>query len=84
MKLLDRLPLRRKPTLPSGVDTVTVARKLPAVLDASLAALGRSRPGQVAPALLLATSAGVAFWWWTQWARGRAESEAATKTEMTD
>lgn len=34
----------------------------------------------VAPVLLLATGAGVAVWWWTQWARGRAESEAAAPT----
>jgi hypothetical protein len=31
----------------------------------------------VAPVLLMATGAGVAVWWWTQWARGRAESDAA-------
>ena len=55
----------------------TVVRKAPDAMEASLQALGRSRTAQVAPALLLATGAGVAFWWWTQWARGRAESEAA-------
>ncbi len=48
-------------------------------IEASLQALGRSRKAQVAPALLLATGAGVAFWWWTQWARGAEESEAAGK-----
>jgi len=30
----------------------------------------------LASAVILAAGAGVAFWWWTQWARGRAESEA--------
>ncbi len=30
----------------------------------------------IASAVVLAAGAGVAFWWWTQWARGRAESEA--------
>jgi len=28
----------------------------------------------IASAVVLAAGAGVAFWWWTQWARGRAES----------
>jgi uncharacterized protein HemX len=37
-----------------------------------------SSPGlsPIASAVVLAAGAGVAFWWWTQWARGRAESEA--------
>jgi hypothetical protein len=40
----------------------------------------RGRVARVAPAaLLLATGAGAAVWWWTQWARGRAESEAAER-----
>lgn len=30
----------------------------------------------IASAVVLAAGAGVAFWWWTQWARGRAENEA--------
>jgi ferric-dicitrate binding protein FerR (iron transport regulator) len=30
----------------------------------------------IASAVVLAAGAGVAFWWWTQWARGRAETEA--------
>jgi hypothetical protein len=38
----------------------------------------------VAPVLLLATGAGVAVWWWTQWARGRAESEGAAGDGATD
>ena len=29
----------------------------------------------IASAVVLAAGAGVAFWWWTQWARGRAESD---------
>ena len=92
MKLLDRLPFRPKPTARGVAETVkavteqansgkAVASKAPAAMDAALAALGRSRASPVAPALLLATGAGVAFWWWTQWARGRAESEAAAKDE---
>ena len=44
-------------------------------LEALMQTLGRSGKDQIGPALLLATSAGVAFWWWTQWARGSAESE---------
>ena len=44
-------------------------------------AAGRLRTAPVAPALLIATGAGVAFWYWTQWARGQAESEAAAKDE---
>ncbi len=59
----------------------TLSAKAVDPIEASLQALGRSRKAQVAPALLLATGAGVAFWWWTQWARGSAESEAAGKTE---
>jgi cbb3-type cytochrome oxidase subunit 3 len=40
----------------------------------------RGRVARAAPAaLLLATGAGAAVWWWTQWARGRAESEAADR-----
>jgi uncharacterized protein HemX len=37
-----------------------------------------SAPGlsPIASAVVLAAGAGVAFWWWTQWARGRAETEA--------
>jgi uncharacterized protein HemX len=35
----------------------------------------------IASAVVLAAGAGVAFWWWTQWARGRAESEAAEGSE---
>jgi len=30
----------------------------------------------IASAVVLAAGAGVAFWWWPQWARGRAETEA--------
>ena len=43
--------------------------------EARLARTARSLP--VAPTILLATGAGVAFWYWTQWSRGRAESDAA-------
>jgi hypothetical protein len=40
----------------------------------------RGHVARAAPAaLLLATGAGAAVWWWTQWARGRAESEAADR-----
>jgi hypothetical protein len=55
-------------------------RKSPDVLEASLRAVGRSRAKpQVAPAVLLIGGAGVAFWWWTQWARGRAEADATAR-----
>jgi hypothetical protein len=37
----------------------------------------------LASAVILAAGAGVAFWWWTQWARGRAESEDAEATALT-
>ena len=79
-KLLDRLPFRRKSREPSVVRTVqTLVRQAPDAVQTSLLALGQSRKAPVAPALLLATGVGVAFWWWTQWARGSAESEAAAK-----
>jgi hypothetical protein len=39
----------------------------------------------IASAVVLAAGAGVAFWWWTQWARGRAESEAdPSTTDLTE
>ncbi len=41
-------------------------------------ALSQVGTAQVAPAILLATGAGVALLWWTQWARGRAESDTAS------
>lgn len=44
-------------------------------VEAAIEAMARTRPTQVAPAIILATGAGVALWWWTQWARGAAESE---------
>ena len=79
-KLLDRFPFRRKAPAPSAARTVrTLVRQAPDAVKTSLQALGQSRTSQVAPALLLATGAGVAFWWWTQWARGSAEREAAAK-----
>jgi uncharacterized protein HemX len=34
------------------------------------------RLSPIASAVVLAAGAGVAFWWWTQWAQGRAEAEA--------
>ena len=78
-KLLDRLPFRRKPK-PSVAKAVQArVRQAPYAVKASLLALGQSRKAPVAPAVLLATGLGVAFWWWTQWARGTAESEAAAK-----
>ena len=73
VKLFGRELFKRRPRR----IVETIARKAPDAMEASLQALGRSRTAEVAPALLLATGAGVAFWWWTQWARGRAESEAA-------
>ena len=60
--------------------------RLSAIIDAVLDKLPlpepkrSSRVARAAPAaLLLATGAGTALWWWTQWARGRAESEAADR-----
>ena len=67
---------RRKPADGRVAEAVTTA-----VAETSSAA-SRSRTAQVVPALLLATGTGVAFWWWTQWARGAEESEAAGKREQ--
>ncbi len=43
------------------------------------------RPSRLVPALgataLAAAGAGVAFWWWTQWARGRAETVERTNLD---
>jgi hypothetical protein len=83
--LFDRLPFRRRraAALPSAVAT-TLAEAGPKVADAAGKALERARVAPVAaPVLILATGAGVAVWWWTQWARGRAESDAAA-AEKTD
>jgi hypothetical protein len=62
------------------------AMPLQKLIDAALDAFSqpetnkRGRIARVAPAaLLLAGGAGAAVWWWTQWARGRAESEAADR-----
>ena len=79
--LLSRLARLRpvKPPLARTGVIKELATKAADPIEASLQALGRSRKAQVAPALLLATGAGVAFWWWTQWARGAEESEAAGK-----
>ena len=74
--LFSRLPFRRPPKR-SLVQTLSAKATDP--IEASLQALGRSRKAQIAPALLLATGAGAAFWWWTQWARGAEESEAAAR-----
>ena len=80
--LLSRLASLRpaKRALAKAPIVKVLATKAADPIEASLQALGRSRKAQVAPALLLATGAGVAFWWWTQWARGAEESEAAGKT----
>ena len=77
--LFSRLPFRRSPVQRKLVQKLSAKAADP--IETSLQALGRSRKAQVAPALLLATGAGAAFWWWTQWARGSAESEAAGKGE---
>ena len=79
IKTLSRL-LPKRPPKPAKL-VQALASKAVDPMEASLQALGRSRKAQVAPALLLATGAGVAFWWWTQWARGAEESEAAGKGE---
>ena len=75
--LFSRLPFRGRPIKPTLVQTLSA--KVADPIETSLQALGRSRKAQVAPALLLATGAGAAFWWWTQWARGAEESEAAAR-----
>ena len=75
--LFSRLPFRRSRLKRTLVQTLSDKAADP--IEVSLQALGRSRKAQVAPALLLATGAGAAFWWWTQWARGSAESEAAAR-----
>ena len=54
-----------------------VSTKAPGPIKTLLEDPARMRTTPVAPALLLATGAGVAFWWWTQWARGAAENEPA-------
>ncbi len=75
---LTRLLPRKRPLAKTPLAKV-LATKAADPIEASLQALGRSRKAQVAPALLLATGAGVAFWWWTQWAQGAEESAAAGK-----
>jgi len=55
-----------------GLPRLTAPDKPPSQ-DAATPASGLS---PIASAVVLAAGAGVAFWWWTQWARGRAESEA--------
>lgn len=80
--LLDRLPFRRKRDPPLAEAARRVADAAPAVADKAAQVLERARNAPAttaAPVVLLATGAGVAVWWWTQWARGRAESEAAEK-----
>ncbi len=79
--LLSRLARLRPTKQPIARSPMAKVLETKAVdpIEASLQALGRSRKAQVAPALLLATGAGVAFWWWTQWAQGAEESEAAGK-----
>jgi hypothetical protein len=74
--LLDRLSFRRTRSKPQRL-----ADQAGDAVQASLQTVA-SHAGRVPPAaplLILATGAGVAVWWWTQWARGRAESEAAEK-----
>jgi uncharacterized protein HemX len=84
--LLDRLPFRRRRAGdPLSAATSTLAEAAPDVAKASVKALERARGAPVAaPVLILATGAGVAVWWWTQWARGRAESDAAATADKTD
>jgi len=60
------LPRRTRPKTAPG----SVAESVPVQ---TAAAPGLS---PIASAVVLAAGAGVAFWWWTQWARGRAETEA--------
>ncbi len=70
LKLLRRGSARSRPA--EVADTVSTA------VREALRPSARAKTAQhVAPALLLATGAGVAFLWWTQWARGQAESDQA-------
>jgi len=55
---------------------VAAGSEAPAPLETSTPTTAASRLSPIASAVVLAAGAGVAFWWWTQWARGRAESEA--------
>jgi hypothetical protein len=83
-KLLERIPVlqrRRNRATAAAVAKVAdrAAAQAPGVLEATLRAFSGPPSAKVqvaAPVLILATGAGVAVWWWTQWARGRAESEA--------
>ena len=78
MKMLS-WPLFRpkRPKLPL-IHAVTA--KAPDVVEASVEVLGRARMTPVVPALMLATS-GAALLWWTQWARGQAEHDAADRPD---
>jgi uncharacterized protein HemX len=58
-----------KPTRGAGPESAPSAETEPPTS-------GVSRLSPIASAVVLAAGAGVAFWWWTQWARGRAETEA--------
>jgi hypothetical protein len=77
LRLLDRLPFRRR-TLPAPK---RLADQAADAVQGALQTVSReaARVPATAPLLILATGAGVAVWWWTQWARGRAESEANAK-----
>ena len=74
LKLFGHPLLGRKPVKAPLAKLVSQA---PEALETAVQAAAKSKTGQVAaPALLIATGAGVAFLWWTQWARGQAESAA--------
>ena len=76
-RLFDKLRRRPRPTVSALAETAQKAgRRTSDMVAASLRTLSGTHKAQAAaPALVLATGVGVAFWWWTQWARGRAEVE---------
>lgn len=74
-----RLPDLRKVHLPEFKDLHLPDLHAPEI-DWGRGRMG-SRVGALWPALFAAAGTGAAVWWWNQWARGRAETEAAQARE---
>jgi ferric-dicitrate binding protein FerR (iron transport regulator) len=72
-----KLGLRRRSD-PDATGDETMAADKAASPNAATPSTGLS---PIASAVALAAGAGVAFWWWTQWARGRAETETDIAAE---
>ena len=70
-----RLPDLRRVHLPELKDLHLPDLQAPEI-DWGRGRMG-SRVAALWPALFAAAGAGAAVWWWNQWARGRAEAEAA-------